>query len=1164
MKGSLILFFATLISLINGSGIYKVHSHSGSWCDYETKLGRVNIQVSKENVTYDKSLNFTMTLIDKNNNKTEYPAKCYIGEQKNNNFIAFCLFNPTNYDTSLHYKNNTLAIINDTDKVEIGNDFYVIAQKCSSSEGYVEKDYNNIKLTFRQVNRFIYNLIDSQITFKLFVITTKPLTKGDKIYVYLYLILKDGTIENKLSKAICTLDENANPNNSAVQADFSCKIDGLDKQYVTFLLNNSDELVGIPKEETLINPVKTADAIKKGNLKDFSKKENKVPPLFGPKLINGTTCSELGEFKITGTFNDTINLNNTIDLGNTEFILPISYPHNYTSKCNIGINEAGVEEINCKIGNELVEESLIFEQQIIRIGSEELFILGNIKSGQMNCTSGNISLDDEWSDYNETEDIIEAEKKSNLSISFRQLNSFYFNDSLITFYFFGLTTSPLTEGKTINLYVNLIHDNETDDNLTLAICTLVESVNVTEEQRQIQANFSCNITVNETINYTSFVLKSTNDVAGIPKDETLLNPVKTQEAIENGKLTDYLEEKNKNKFPPIFIPEKIDGTSCSEEGEFKIIGSLNATEIKDDIIEFTLPMTYPQNYSSNCTIIKNNPGKGEIRCVLENELFGKPLIIEQQTIRNGLEELLTLKNIKSNNYLYCGNIDIKEKVDREKAQNRTKIPITFRQIKNFTSYTGGITFMIFVLITKNIEPNETIILFVNLIKDNGEKEDEATEVKCFLSNNINNISYEIAQGEFICNKTGLIGSYSSLRLNSSENVTGIPKDEILLDPVLTEIAIKNNIINDFSIKENKEKIAPTFNITNIDEGNCSIDGQLIIEGNNITEKVKNDYEFNIPLLYPEGTSLKCHFDKEESESNKIICQTDNDIENKKIMTEQIIIKEGKEEILNLRSFSIEKKITCTNGLLQKVKNKNSNIIAFRQVSHLNKNGKDGFSFIFISLISEKPVEPIKMKIIVIINGQKKEKVANCTFINNNNNTESNDGKQVQGDFKCDVIVDNGEYTNINFTNVESIKISPDNEQISGISELDNNQTSPLATDIAINETKNNNDANSTVLSECIDYYKVENKIPPSLEITNINTISDFNEKGKLRFIGKLSEDINETMVFEIPLAFPSTKLKCKVVKAKANKTVEIICKVQKEFKLAKTFVFEPRIIKKKT
>ena len=1156
MKTLIIFFFAAaFISLINAHGLYTVHSHSGSWCDYETKLGRVNIQVIKNNEKYDRYLKFKMTLVD--NDKKEYPAECYIGENEQTNdksFIAYCLFNPTSYDTNLYYKKDTLVKTEGLDDIKIEDDFYVIAQKCESSGAIIEKDYNNIKLTFRQINRFVFNLIDSQITFKLFVITTESLPKGKAITLFLYLILKDGTVEPNLTKAQCTLDETVNPRNRRIQADFTCKINGLKKQYVTFILNRSDDIVGIPREETLLNPIKTAEAIKKGNLTDYSKGENKnkTIPLFIPSFVNGTTCPEEGVFKIVGTLNETVdNL--------TEFILPISYPQNFTSKCYIENTEEGEGEINCIMGQKFEGKSLIFEQQIIRNGSEELFILENIQSEQMKCYNANITIDYKWVQViNETYDIDEADEKSNLNISFRQLHSFDFKDRLIKFFFYGLTTKPLIKGKIIYLFVNLILEDDTvDPALSEAICTLDESVNSTVDQEQVQADFSCNITLNETKKYKSFRLNHTNHVVGIPKNETLLNPVKTDEAIEKENLTDYSKKENKNKCPPLFIPELIDGTSCSEEGEFKITGSLK-TEIEKDI-EFTLPMTYPPNYTSNCTMVKTAPGKGEINCVVEKELLGKPLIFEQQTIRDGLNEFLTLKRIKSTNYLYCGNLDIRENENKEKALNRTKIPITFRQIKEFKYAPGEITFMLFVLVTQHLKPKEEIRVFVNLIKENGEKEDEPTEVVCTLEKEVSPEEGKSVQGDFKCTKA-VKEKYNSLRLNSSETMTGIPSDEVLLDPVLTEKAIEDQTIIDFSIKDNREKIPPTFTYKKIIESSCRTDGKFIIEGN-VTQVIRSDNKFNIPLIYPEGASIQCHFDKDEAESNKIICQTDNDIDNKKIMTEQVIIKDGNEELFNLGSFSSEKKITCLNGLLLEKQKKKDIKISFRQVSHLKHNGKNGFEFIFISLISDKkPVEPIKMKVLVLIDGKKKEKEAICTL---QNNVDPKQGEQVQGDFKCEVIVEEEEYPKIDFYKVETIQISPENEEISGISELDNNQTSPYATDIAINETKNNNDTNSTVLSECIDYFEVKSKIPPSLEISSVDEDNSLKEKGKIRLTGKFSHDINEKMEFELPLTYPPTKLKCKVVKAKANQEVVIICKVQKEFKLAKTFVFEPRMIKKR-
>ena len=93
MKKFLFLFLVFLISLMNAQEIYKIHSHSGSWCDYETKLGKVNIQVIKTADNSEKTAKFNMTLTDGNNN--EYSAECEINQNED-----YCLFIPPEYDTN--------------------------------------------------------------------------------------------------------------------------------------------------------------------------------------------------------------------------------------------------------------------------------------------------------------------------------------------------------------------------------------------------------------------------------------------------------------------------------------------------------------------------------------------------------------------------------------------------------------------------------------------------------------------------------------------------------------------------------------------------------------------------------------------------------------------------------------------------------------------------------------------------------------------------------------------------------------------------------------------------------------------------------------------------------------------------------------------------------
>ena len=68
--------FLALIAITFAKTKFTVHSHSGSWCDYETKLGKVNIQVIQKGADLPSNVNFNMTVVDPNNR--EYSAFCTI------------------------------------------------------------------------------------------------------------------------------------------------------------------------------------------------------------------------------------------------------------------------------------------------------------------------------------------------------------------------------------------------------------------------------------------------------------------------------------------------------------------------------------------------------------------------------------------------------------------------------------------------------------------------------------------------------------------------------------------------------------------------------------------------------------------------------------------------------------------------------------------------------------------------------------------------------------------------------------------------------------------------------------------------------------------------------------------------------------------------------
>ena len=449
-----------------------------------------------------------------------------------------------------------------------------------------------------------------------------------------------------------------------------------------------------------------------------------------------------------------------------------------------------------------------------------------------------------------------------------------------------------------------------------------------------------------------------------------------------------------------------------------------------------------------------------------------------------------------------------------------------------------------------------------MINLNGERDDNTTESICKLEEDVLPPEGQSAQGDFKCSIADLEEEkYYSIRLNSSDDITGIPTDETLLDPVLTQEAIEKNQLLDYSDIENKkaDKIPATFTPESIDKASCEADGKFLIKGS-LSKAVEHELSFKIPLTFPDGITAQCSL----TGPSEITCQVDRTIDNSNIVFEQNIIKDGPNEILNLAGIASEDVISCKNGLLIEVEKKLDVKISFRQVSHLEFNGKNGFSYFFAAFSSQSLTAKysIKMKIIVLAGLVKKEKEATCTL---KDDVAVNGDKPSQGNFECVVTVEEEEYKEINATDTESIKISTENEGISGVYEVDNN-LSPLAIDNAINETKAKIEANETMteLGQCLDYSEPENmnKEPPSLDIISVSNLEQA-KYGKLTLKVKFSEAITEETTFDLPLSYPQVEIKCKVIKADKDEEVDISCKSQAKFKLVEKFVFEPRLIKKK-
>ena len=473
--------------------------------------------------------------------------------------------------------------------------------------------------------------------------------------------------------------------------------------------------------------------------------------------------------------------------------------------------------------------------------------------------------------------------------------------------------------------------------------------------------------------------------------------------------------------------------------------------------------------------------------------------------------------------------------------------------------------MLYTLISANLNKGHQIKLLVNLIKASGEREDRTTEITCALQQEVTYLDQSV-QGDFKCILSSLEEEYYSLRLISSNDISGIPDDEVALDPVLTREAIKKNKLLDYSLVENQsiDKIPAGFTPNNIKEQTCRTNGKFIIEGT-LSKDIENELSFSIPLTFPDGIKANCGFLNRKKGPSQISCQVDRSIEDSNIVFEKIIIKDGIVEILNLDGFSTKEIISCSNGLLLAIQEKTESVkVSFRQVSHLYHNGVNGFKF-FLATFANTDINAgqiITIKVSVLVGEVKKEKEAKCTL---RNNVQVQESKKVQASFDCEVSLEESEYKQIQFSNTEVIKISTNNEDIAGIFDEDGN-LSPLATDIAINETIAKKEANEilTDLAECLDYSLEENinRELPSFEIVSIANINQCSS-GKVTIIGKFSSEIGEETIFDLPLSYPQTSFKCTVPKAEKDEEVEIVCKIQQKFKLVNFFLFEPRLVKKK-
>ena len=179
------------------------------------------------------------------------------------------------------------------------------------------------------------------------------------------------------------------------------------------------------------------------------------------------------------------------------------------------------------------------------------------------------------SDSNELSSIILDKGKSEVRLSFRQVSGF--NPTDFTFSFFGLTTQDIPIDFSFTFMIFLITEQGKGTPVE-AKCTIKEAVELGDLLIK-QAEFICSF-AETTINFISIEIASCDEVAGLPTDETLLNPKLTDDIIAN----DPSKDKSKQE-PPSLAQVNMDSFDFStvDKGYFEF--KLTLDKLNEGIAE---------------------------------------------------------------------------------------------------------------------------------------------------------------------------------------------------------------------------------------------------------------------------------------------------------------------------------------------------------------------------------------------------------------------------------------------------------------------------------------------------------------------------------------------------------------------------------------------------
>ena len=487
----------------------------------------------------------------------------------------------------------------------------------------------------------------------------------------------------------------------------------------------------------------------------------------------------------------------------------------------------------------------------------------------------------------------------NNHLSFRQTNSFMFDSTkkYVSFIINALTTKELNKGYEITVDVNLLLADE--EMKKEAKCKVNKNISFLKSELQLPVDLICeinNIVLNKDVECIGLEIEESQSILNIPKDKKLCNPKKVDKLISNKKI----EKAKENQDIPVFNSTSIDTSSSISKGLFIIKGNpLN--NIKK---EFNFNITLVSGQLASCNISKSTKGnETKIICELDGTIEKSKIMIPLTTVFEEYKEMFILYKKSTNKEVSCSNGKLKKIIKRLDKK------ISFRQMNNYILSGTELSFIFSAFVSENMKKGKQIDMNMNL--NLGKDTFIAKIANCVLKEEISGASQEKQlPADFSCSIKDLenANKIEGLVLISCEEISGIPKDPNMTNPIEIDKLIKTGKIKDYSLKENKNIIPPIFKEYSLDSLGCKLTGIFKLKGK--FDKPINHFRFNLPLSYP-VVDIRCDVPNSNGgEEVEVTCKTKSKFSSSKIIIEQSTISYNGSEAISLLPISSNNEVSC--------------------------------------------------------------------------------------------------------------------------------------------------------------------------------------------------------------------------------------------------------------